>query len=304
MNIGEDSVLTTHRVDCKLSSFTDELHIHLLGDIHHDSPNCDITAYKRDVADIRRQHDAGIPYRIILMGDYTDRCSSSERSKLSHAKVHESTMATWDRDALRDVTKFLDSIWFAKDNIIGAVQGNHYWRFMTGDLTGRSSDAYMADKLGCKWLGFLSYLRIGVAVGNMRTAIDGVVSHGGRGGGKLAGTSINQVDDMRRIFPGASFYAQGHNHQAGAVPAAALFAFQHKGNSNKEGLDLRERKQLLLRTGSYLKAYEQDTPSYPVQAMYKPATLGHAELIVKLTNARVKGGNGARILTHDIKAVV
>ena len=302
---GEENVLTTHAAPVYLPSYTTELSIHFLGDIHYDSPACDRQAFEVDVAAIKRQHDAGEPYAIVLMGDYLDRCSDSERGKLVKASVHESTQATWDRGALRDITEFLDTIWFAKDHILGVVQGNHYWTFLTGDLKGKSSDAYMAEKLGCKWLGFLSYIRLTLTVGKARSTrvpLDLCVCHGGRGGGKLAGTSINQVDDLRRIFPGASVYAMGHNHQAGAVPASALFAHALQGNTAKGGLDIREKKQLLIRTGSYLKAYEQNTPSYAVRALYKPATLGHAEVQVRVL--RLRSQDGGQAVAHDIKAVV
>lgn len=204
---GEDNVLTTQVVAKELPNMNSELHVHLLGDVHYDSPTCNKTAFKRVLKDIRAQHDAGIPYMIFLMGDHLDRCSSSERAKIARSALHESTQMNNDRHALSDITEFMDLIWFARDNIAGVIQGNHYWRFLTGDLAGKSSDAYLAAKLGCPWLGFLSYVNLGITFKSTTkgTAVDLVLCHG-KGGGKMVGTSINQVDDLRRIFPGASVY--------------------------------------------------------------------------------------------------
>ncbi len=290
---GEDDVLTTHVCSIKLTSSKVPLHLHFLGDIHHDNSMCDHDAFRRTLDLIRVQHDAGIPYRIILMGDQLDRCSTSERSKLLHSKVHESTQATWDRDALRDLTKLVDALWFAKDNILGVIQGNHYWRFFTGESAGRSSDIIMAEKLGTKWLGFLSYLHLSLNYQGCCVGVDAVVCHGSRGGGKLVGSSINQVDDLRRVFPGAHIYAMGHNHKAGVIPAAALFARPPDGKDRMCGtgqLVVKERRQLLVRTGSFLKGYDQDTPSYVVRALWQPNTLGHAEVLLHVSRNRSESG--------------
>ena len=300
---GEDNVLTTHRLKIKNVTAAQPLHLHLIGDIHYDSPQCDRPALHRVLDLVRAQHDAGENYRVLLLGDYNDRCSESERTKLMHAKVHESTQATWDRDALRDLKEVLDALWFARGNIVGCIQGNHYWRFLTGPHAGQSSDAVMAEKLGCKWLGFLSYIRLALYYSTTtNTPYDIVACHGGRGGGKLVGTSINQVDDLRRVFPGADLYCAGHNHQSGAVPAAALFPAPVGGNVGAgSALEIREKKQMLVRTGSFLKGYEQDTPSYVVRGLWKPSCLGHAEIVIALHGPQQ---SGRRRLVVDAKAVV
>jgi hypothetical protein len=298
MVTGEDGILTTGRVTKVLPSMQQALHVHLVGDVHFDSPTCNRTAFRRVIKHIKKQHDAGTPYLVYFMGDQLDRCSASERSKIARAALHESTRAGDDKHAMRDVDEFYDIVSFMKGNIGGVIQGNHYWRFLTGDLAGKSSDAYLADKLDAPWLGFLTYQHVTLNFARTTKAVplDLVLCHG-KGGGKMVGTSINQVNDLRRIFPAAHVFAMGHNHQAGAVPASALFASAHGASKDKNSLDIQERKQLLIRTGSFLKGYEQDTPSYVVEALYSPSTVGHAEILVETTVSK-----GA--LRTNLKAVV
>jgi hypothetical protein len=74
----------------------------------------------------------------------------------------------------------------------------------------------------------------------------------------------------------ASVYAMGHSHKRSCVPANPKLYL----DDNRGVLKLEERQQWLLRTGSFLKAYEDGKVSYNVDAARGPCSLGHVELEV------------------------
>jgi hypothetical protein len=218
------------------------------------------------------------------MGDYLDLASYKEQRAIKTANLHESTMSNLDELALRNVENFCEDISFMKGRTIGVLQGNHYWRFGNGE----TSDSIIADYLGAKWLGWFSVIKLIMSQETKRNAdfsFSRAVCHG-RAGGKLLGTSINQVADMGNVIEGCDVYIMGHDHQRGAFPESKLVPCF---NNNTGMLEIKEKLRYYCRSGSFLKAYESGCSGYIVKRLKKPASLGSIEIHLESKRTDRKG---------------
>ena len=177
-----------------------------------------------------------------------------------------------------------------KGRVIGLIGGNHYFQYNNGDTT----DHILAAKLGTKFLGVCSFIRLSLKFKDRPSAslsFD-ILAHHGLGGGKLAGSAFNRVEDMMRTAH-ADLYLMGHNHTKGCVPAAPRL-LPVKGS--KEDLIIREHVPWLGRTGSFLKAYEDGRASYNVDAGRSPVALGWIEF--EVTPRRTTAGGQDFVYLH------
>ena len=290
MNCRED-VFTTHLFHVKLPSLASQLYITPFGDVHFKSPDCDLPRFNEFLAEAKASHIPGQSF-YLDMGDETDAVSRSEREILLSARLHDSTLTQLDEAAISRNKAYMDKIAFMKGSMIGRVQGNHFWSFLGSDKEekvahGMTSSEWICQQMECQWLGYLSYIRINVTFQNTtkHASLDIVACHG-KAGGKLVGTSINQVDDLRKVFPVASIYIMGHDHQrgGGGWPVSVLRVDQRDG-----ALRVKEQQQFLARSGSFLKSYEPGKQNDAVGRLYKPSSLGAIKFIVQFQR-KVIGG--------------
>ena len=228
------------------------------GDIHRDSHNCDVDRWKAFLEKCRTEDDEYTYY--IGMGDYSDFASYSERKQLHY--LHESTSDKMDKWAMHDVDTLLEELSFMKGRIIGLHHGNHEWQFQDGQLASEK----MCEELGCPFLGYASHTTLHVtnAGGGLAMPITIFSSHG-KGGGRLLGSPYNSLEKMSDIFHDEDIYLMGHDHHKGALSQTRLNV--HNGI-------VKQKRQWFGRTGSFLKGWVTDTPSYVVGAMYSPTDLG------------------------------
>jgi hypothetical protein len=107
------------------------------------------------------------------------------------------------------------------------------------------------------------------------------------------GTSINQVDDLTRIFPIADLYIEGHDHQRGAWPKSVLLP------TNRGG-DIKQKRQFLCRSGSFKKGYCEGVSGYEVGRLLRPSDLG--AVVFKISVHRDQRETDRLIL--DIQAII
>ena len=213
------------------------------------------------------------------MGDYLDSTSTSERGFLNKAEFHETIKSDLAELTRAKVRKFAKEIDFMKGRLIGLVGGNHYYQFESG----ATSDHMLCDLMGCKFLGVSSLTRLSVECGGRNTTFD-IFAHHGMGGARLFGGSINRVDQMRE-FAEANLFIMGHDHQRGIVPARPVIRLVNDHGK----MIVKEKKQSLARSGSFLAAYNPGERNYNVDACRAPCSLGHVELELKATDYYVAG---------------
>jgi len=215
------------------------------------------------------------------MGDYVDLASTSERDLLHNKKLHESTLTTLDQIYKKHADKFVKEIGFMNGNLIGLIEGNHY-----ADLgNGTTTTQRMCDAMNTKYLGCMSVIRLSFRYQRNKTSVD-IVAHHGRGAGRLLGGSLNGVQSMAQSVHG-NIYLQGDDHRklVGMTTKMEI-------NSDKEGgITLRHKKQIFLRTGSFLDSHKDGHASYVVDANMNPTDLGvvKIELTPKRERKYVQG---------------
>ncbi len=245
------------------------------GDIHYDAESCDRDRFNRFI-----KQCADEDRYTFGMGDYFDFASAKEQQSLQNAKLHETTIEGFDgivQSRNREMCTKLSPI---KDKLLGLIGGNHTWRLANGYF----ADEDLAQRLETQYLGWLCVYGLQFNFAPTRSICIYLILCHGQGGGKLIGTSFNKVDDLKKIFPFADIYAMGHDHQRGAVPTSTL----HACNNNKQ-LTIKEKRQYLVRTGSFMKSYQENKSQYTTAGLMRPADLGGVRLNINFRTTHASG---------------
>jgi hypothetical protein len=287
-----ETVFKTHEVNIDYNS-GDILNFIPFGDIHRDTPSCDVDRW-RWFLDGCKQYPQDKTY-YLGMGDFNDFASSKEQSIIQNSALHDQTKNKFDEIVIRDNRRLVNEMSFMKGHMIGLLDGNHNWRFPDG----KTGTEDLAERLNAPYLGWLSHITVNLkmhtAEGNLRGSSIRmfIVACHGKAGGKLAGATINQVDDLKRVFPVADIYAMGHDHQRAAHPTAVLVPDQ-------KGSGIKQKRQFLVRSGSFKKGYCDGVSGYEVGRLLRPSDLGAVVLQVSVH----RDARETDRLILDVKAVI
>jgi len=280
MSIHEMVTRTAYYKD-KMPAGGKPLRLRFLGDVHLSAEGCDVDLLNQVLNRWKKDSKNALYF---TMGDLNDFASGSERKALGDGSIHESTQAMFDKVARKHVMDLVKKCEFMRGQFIGSIEGNHKWEFGAkhGFMT---SDQMFAQELGGEWLGGLGIVTLAYESRNNSSSKQVVLAlRHGQAGGKLVGTSYNQVADMIRVVE-ADIYVQGHNHKAGALhgderpyPKRARDT-EHKVISTNHGFTA--KAPLLCRSGSFLKTYVDNVPNYGVARGYPAAHLGALEVTVE-----------------------
>ena len=198
--------------------------------------------------------------RIILNGDLLN-CATRQ----SKTSPFEQDMTL--EEQITAVCEFLDPV---KDRIVGAVCGNHEMRI--ADFSGYDPTLAILWKLGLdteqiyyKYTGIIKFQvgSNGVVSEKARNTYTVVFTHT-TGGGKLIGSKLNRIDQMRHsTVTNADVYIGSHNHSLSAAPVLSM-EYDPYNNS------ILQRKQTLVSAGSYLEWND----SYAEAMQLEPMKLG------------------------------
>jgi hypothetical protein len=265
----------------------DHRYLVFVGDVHADSPNHDKDRYDWFMKKISKLPQDKVLF--IGTGDYNDFMSTSEKKSIKNG-VHESTMATFDKLAQNANISFVQRSKPMIGRTLGLIEGNHNWIFADG----KTSTEDLAERLGTECLGGMSHMTLTCQIGkpdNRKSVNVYLALHHGKGGGKLAGSTINNVEQLKQIFPCSDIAAMGHDHKRGAVPVISLVPVQGK---------IKQKRCMLVRAGCFLRSYVSGVESYAVKRMYAPTDMGG--VVVKLSFHRDKKETD-RIIT-DLEAII
>lgn len=239
------------------------IHLVIFGDVHFGSPLCALDEFRRHIEWGRGQ--SNVYY--LGMGDYQDLASATDRQCLTKV-LRESS-----RESLEELYKelcdgFVKEFAFLKGRIVGLIEGNHYAEF----LDGTTSTMRMCDQLKTAYLGCLGIVRLQFyehLKPDRCVSLD-ICAHHGKGAARLLGSSINTVQTLAEGVS-ADLYLMGHDHKRGCVPGSMVFLVQ---NDRTGEMDVRERRQLFCRTGSFLKGFVDGHASYIADKALRPVDLG------------------------------
>ena len=276
----------------KINAFSEKINLWCFGDIHRFTKSCDEERWKHFLSEAKKDHNENTYY--LGLGDYTDFASSSEQKALK-SEMHEQTIDDFGEIVQKRNRVLSTEMSFMKGNVLGLVDGNHGWVFHDG-TTGTED---LANRLNTEYLGWLCHYTLKISVptkSKPRIQSIYIVACHGKAGGKTAGNSINQVDDLKHIFPIADLYIMGHDHQRLARPVSVLVpSYDGKGDTF-----IRQKRQFLCSSGSFKKAYVPDSAGYEVGRLLRPADLGALKLEISFHRDMSEGD---RVIT-DIKAII
>jgi hypothetical protein len=256
------------------------------GDVHRDSPNHADGKWQDFLDYARGLKDAWF----FGMGDYLDSTSTSERECLGDIskKMHETFRSDIQALQLAKIELLAKELEFMRGRIIGMLNGNHYFEFQSG----MNGDQKLCELLGAKYLGVCSFVRVYFDK-HGRTHSRDIFAHHGMGAARLIGGSINRVQQMAEGAE-ADIYAMGHDHKKAGTPGQPRLFLSH---SSKNGMKVEQRETVLIRSGSFMKGYEDGKINYNVDSCRSPGTLGHVEVLVTLKSKykRLDRDNGVEI---------
>jgi hypothetical protein len=274
----------------------DEFFIIPFGDVHRDTPSCDEERWKWFLH-CSQQYPQDKTY-YLGMGDFNDFASAKEQKIIRNSDLHDQTRDKFDEIAKKDNRRIAKEIDFMRGRLWGLLDGNHNWIFK--DSTTGVQD--LCERMQTEYMGWLSHITLKINIFNKTgtsrsaktTSINMyIIACHGKAGGKLAGTTINQVEDLKRIFPVADIYLMGHDHQRGAWPTSVLIP-------GVNGASIKQKRQFLCRTGSFRKGYSDGVSGYEVGRLLRPSDLGAVVFSVKIHRDRKETDR----LILDIKSIV
>jgi hypothetical protein len=283
----------TYRIlqdDIHIKKFGDPITLWLFGDVHRDTKNCDEERWKWFLKRAKETMDDNTYF--IGMGDYHDFASTREKKYLAQ-QLHESTQHKFDLLAEADNRSFSQEVSFMRGHLLGLIEGNHSWVFQDG----KTSTEDLAERLGTKDMGWLCHYTMMCRPKNHGTslAVHFVLCHG-KAGGKTFGITINQVGDLKQLFPIADIYCMGHDHQRAAQPTSILVPVKCN-----DGYEIKQKRQFLCRSGAFVKAYQNNSDSYEVFRLYRPSDLGALKMTINFHRDHKDGKD--RVIT-DISAEI
>ena len=268
------------------------------GDVHRDTLGCDEDRWQWFLKKSETTTIENPSTWFLSMGDTHDFGSFSEVKKIKASALHQTTMEKFDMMAQEDNRKFCQEIGFMRGKMLGFIEGNHGWVMSDG----KTANEDLAERMGSESLGWLCHYTLNFVFkdrggsGKYTTQNVYIVACHGKAGGKTAGNSVNQVDWMRNIFPAADIYIMAHDHERWVRPVNVLMPVIAKG-----GIKLKQKRQLLCRSGSFLKGYHDGASSYTVAGLFRPSDLGSIQIDISFHRDQRDGED--RIIT-DIHGIV
>lgn len=263
-----DGIFSTHKFEILFKNYGEPINLFLVGDIHWNSSNCDKEKFKNWCEMAKKVKNS----YFLLMGDYIDSMSTSERKAYKTIEFHDQTSELISQAIRKDVDELSDIMSFMKGKVIGVIGGNHTFEFDSGI----TADMIIADRLKAKYLGVNGFIKLvfnyakkGTKKGG-RHAYD-IVAHHGLGGGRTCGASMNKLQQMANNYS-ADMIAMGHDHNRAVDYINRLELNQHMHFNN--------RRIALVRTGSFLKSYVDGKASYVVDAGLPPSDLGAVRFLL------------------------
>lgn len=280
-----DSLFTTHRYEINVNQFGEEYFLPVFSDVHRYAYNCDVDRWKsflKYCKFLEERNEGRVRY--LGLGDYDDLASGSERDALIHAKLHDTTIETIDDMMEKRVSEFCEEISFMKDKTIGLIEGNHYYKFKSGE----TSTNRMCQHLNAKYLGGVSIIRLVFIIKDgKKCAVDIYAHHtaGSRGGsGRKVGSSINKLEDMADVW-NVDIVLAGHDHKMNIGFPVRMYLDQR--------MLVKQKEIFLIRTGSFQKGWVPDKAGYVPTFNGKPNFLGCP--IIKLIPSRITRSHGDEV---------
>lgn len=248
----------------------------VLGDMHIGDELCDLELIKETIDYIKKTKDC----YCILNGDLINNAL-----KTSKSDIYKEQMSIADEQEL-----LIDLLLPIKDKILVMATGNHEHR--TSLVAGINPLKAVSYALGIKDKlvenSYVLTIEFGVAHG-MKTLNNKYVvygTHGGTGGGRLAGATANALQKMSQVLPNADLYVHSHTHTS-ITYNDIIFLYDSKTKRVKEHQRTYHNANAFLKYGGYAEQKEyKPVDRYP-SVLVVEAIRKNGEMKIKTDIVRI-----------------
>ena len=243
-----------------------------LGDIQYTGKNGS-TAFRllQEAIEYGQRHKAWY----LGQGDYIDYASPSNRQRLEAAALYDTAKQVHDDTAIRLVDElYKDYLQPTTGRWLGMLEGHHWAKLESGG----TSDQYLCGLTKTRFLGTCAYVGLTFVDRdnpNKRYGRVNIWTHHGTGSGPSAAAPVAKIENSVYAEWEADIYIIGHMTKIAAAPKNRVYPIW-EGTAH-----LSHRKKLLVGSGGFSKAYEENSKQgtvprggYVEQGMMKPAVLG------------------------------
>lgn len=253
------------------AKYNKPINIIFTGDDHFNSHNFARSKWEQDNNDLTELAKKEPTY-FIKMGDVFESMSTSERRSYVGSDFHQSTKSRWENEYAKEIKTYVKQTKYLVGRTIAVFGGNHFFTFSDGT----TSDMALASMLKAPFIGCSGYIILNLKIDKHHSHILKIFCYHGKGSGKRASSSLIAPEDALSYFRDADIVAMGHDHQAAAMHVSALECSNGMGGHWK----IKDVDRIICRTGSYLRSYVPQVPSYAVDKMMRPSTLGYVRISV------------------------
>lgn len=226
--------------------------IWFLGDMQWSGrPNATaLNVLKETIRDGLEAEKHGVEVRYILMGDYTDFASPSNRARLRAANLYDTASDVIDDSAL-NLTLDLHqrALKPIQKKVLGVVEGHHLHELKDGTTT----DMRLCEMLGAEFFGTTGLLHIQferASEGHQRVGYTIWFSHG-TGNGQTGYYPLARLEKKAAEFEQVDCFVMGHTTKSAHEYANKVFPRW----GTRGAYDLGSRKVILIGSGGYSKTY-------------------------------------------------
>jgi len=232
------------------------------GDVHADDAGFVESLFDECLAEIIETPNCAC----IGMGDYRNFLRGAARKHLLAYTADEESFLELSKMVRGNVEEFYKrKIRPIQKKLIGLIEGNHFFKFE--DST--TCTQYLCQLAGVPYLTEMAGIRFKVQ-GNDYTKVFVIVAHHGHwsGGYSRVGGDLNAVE-MKSWPWECDIALYGHTHRK-SVHHSPIMQIPGRG-----ALRLLERPKVLIRTGSFVKGFVEDSPGrYTERKLLPPNELG------------------------------
>ena len=250
-----------------------------LGDIQYNGPDgpCDLARLRRTIKIATEKN-----CYFVLMGDYIDFLSPSNRVKLQMAGLYDVSVDVIDNAATILENELFRELAPLKGRVLGVVEGHHYYTHLDGSTTGTRLTHFLNDvenpAVTCLYGGDAFMYRINFHAERGKKGRAGVitkifVSHGA-GGGSTISAGLPKLERFM-AYTAAQVVFVGHNHK---TTFNQLPAMDMTGAGKPR---MKAWNRALVQTGSFLKGWQEGSEvggrpqgGYVERALMPPVALG------------------------------
>ena len=252
------------------------MHIWFVGDIQWSgNPEAVATNHlKRTLQQALEDEQRGHEVRFILMGDYIDFLSPSNRSRLKSSNLYDTANDVIDQKAMSLTYEVAEMLAPIRGKVLGVVEGHHFHELKDGTTTDmRLCEMLEAPFFGTTGLIHIQFERVGTK-SQGRIAATIWFAHGS-GNGQTGYYPLMRLAKKAAEWEGVDVFAMGHTTKK-------CMDFQNKPYPRWANVpDLAHRKVILVGTGGYSKTYvlgakqgQVERGGYAEQGMMNAAIIG------------------------------